>query len=58
MASMIKKVTSFLKSNMILIIALIVGVVGVGLYSNSKGSYMEKINRFMLRRIYIQYNLF
>ena len=47
MASMIKKVTSFLKSNMILIIALIVGVVGVGLYSNSKGSYMDSMTNNM-----------
>ena len=41
MASLMKKVSSFLSRNMILVIALIVGIVGISLYSNSKGMDMD-----------------
>jgi hypothetical protein len=44
MASLMKKVSSFLTRNMILVIALIVGIIGISLYSNSKGMDMDSMS--------------
>ena len=43
MASLIKKVTSFVSKNMILLIALLVGIIGIGYYSGSKSVTMDSM---------------
>ena len=44
MASIIKKVTSFVSNNMLLIIALLIGIVGIGYYSGSKSVTMDSMS--------------
>ena len=43
MASLIKRVSSFLTSNMLLVVALIIGILGISLYSSSKGADMDSM---------------
>ena len=43
MASLIKKVTSFVSNNMLLLIALLIGIMGIGYYSGSKSATMDSM---------------
>lgn len=44
MASFIKKITSFVNDNMLLIVALLIGIMGVGYYSGSKSMTMDSMS--------------
>lgn len=43
MASLIKRVSSFLTGNMLLVVALIIGILGISLYSGSKSADMDSM---------------
>lgn len=44
MASFIKRITTFVNENMLLIVALLIGIIGVGYYSGSKSMTLDSMS--------------